>query len=61
MGLPHAGIRARFKIWSDGAITPIAEEIPELRRLNETDLEDRGAEIIFCVTLATLNFFMICG
>ena len=34
---------ARFKIWSDGAITPIAEEIPELRRLNETDLEDRGA------------------
>ena len=34
---------ARFKIWSDGAITPIAEEIPELRRLNETDLEDRRA------------------
>ena len=34
---------APFKIWSDGAITPIAEEIPELRRLNETDLEDREA------------------
>ena len=33
---------APFKIWSDGAITPIAEEIPELRRLNETDLEDRA-------------------
>lgn len=32
---------ARFKTWSDGAITPLAEEIPELRRLNETDLEDR--------------------
>ncbi|MEQ8271401.1 amidohydrolase family protein [Algiphilus sp.] len=32
---------ARFKIWSDGVITPIAEEIPELRRLNECDLEDR--------------------
>jgi N-acyl-D-aspartate/D-glutamate deacylase len=32
---------APFKIWSDGAITPISEEIPELRRLNETDLEDR--------------------
>ena len=32
---------APFKIWSDGAITPVAEEIPELRRLNETDLEDR--------------------
>ena len=34
---------ARFKIWSDGAVTPIAEEIPELRALNETDLEDRDA------------------
>lgn len=34
---------ARFKIWSDGAVTPIAEEIPELRALNETDLEDREA------------------
>ena len=34
---------APFKIWSDGAITPIAEDIPELRRLNETDLEDREA------------------
>jgi N-acyl-D-aspartate/D-glutamate deacylase len=34
---------ARFKIWSDGAVTPIAEEIPELRALNETDLGDRAA------------------
>lgn len=34
---------ARFKIWSDGAVTPIAEEIPELRALNETDLDDRAA------------------
>jgi len=34
---------APFKIWSDGAVTPIAEEIPELRALNETDLEDRTA------------------
>jgi len=34
---------ARFKIWSDGVVTPIAEEIPELRRLNECDLEDRVA------------------
>ena len=33
---------APFKIWADGAVTPIAEEIPELRRLNETDLEDRA-------------------
>ena len=34
---------ARFKIWSDGALTPLSEEIPELRALNETDLEDREA------------------
>ncbi|GAA5315490.1 MAG: amidohydrolase family protein [Candidatus Pelagadaptatus aseana] len=34
---------APFKTWSDGAVTPLAEEIPELRRLNETDLEDREA------------------
>jgi N-acyl-D-aspartate/D-glutamate deacylase len=33
---------APFKTWSDGPITPLAEEIPALRRLNETDLEDRG-------------------
>lgn len=33
---------ARFKIWGDGAITPLSEEIPELRRLNETDLEERA-------------------
>lgn len=32
---------APFKTWGDGAVTPLAEEIPELRRLNETDLEDR--------------------
>jgi len=36
---------ARFKTWSDGAITPLAEEIPELRALNETDLEDRAARL----------------
>ncbi len=36
---------APFKIWSDGAITPIAEEIPELRQLNETDLEDRSGRL----------------
>jgi N-acyl-D-aspartate/D-glutamate deacylase len=34
-------LAAPFKIWSDGVITPIAEEIPVLRRLNECDLEDR--------------------
>jgi len=36
---------ARFKTWSDGAITPLAEEIPELRRLNETDLEDKEGRL----------------
>ncbi|GHA07570.1 hypothetical protein GCM10008090_16750 [Arenicella chitinivorans] len=34
---------APFKTWSDGAVTPLAEEIPELRALNETDLEDVAA------------------
>ena len=32
---------ASFKVWADGAVTPLSEEIPELRALNETDLEDR--------------------
>jgi N-acyl-D-aspartate/D-glutamate deacylase len=36
---------APFKVWSDGAITPLSEEIPELRKLNETDLEDRTARL----------------
>ncbi len=39
---------APFKTWSDGAITPLAEEIPELRALNETDIEetDKRAQIL---------------
>jgi N-acyl-D-aspartate/D-glutamate deacylase len=37
---------APFKVWSDGAVTPIAEEIPELRALNETDLDDRAARMV---------------
>ena len=36
---------APFKTWSDGAITPLAEEIPELRILNETELEDRATRV----------------
>lgn len=34
-------LAAPFKVYSDGVITPLAEEVPELRRLNELDLEDR--------------------
>ncbi|HYW04908.1 MAG TPA: N-acyl-D-glutamate deacylase [Gammaproteobacteria bacterium] len=34
-------LSAPFKVWADGPITPLAEEIPELRELNEPDLEDR--------------------
>lgn len=33
---------APFRTWADGAITPLAEEVPVLRRLNELDLEDRA-------------------
>ena len=36
-------LAAPFKIWSEGAITPLAEEIPSLRVLNEVELEDREA------------------
>ncbi|MCC1496956.1 amidohydrolase family protein [Alcanivorax sp. 1008] len=36
-------LAAPFKVWSDGAVTPLSEEIPELRALNEIDLEDRPA------------------
>ena len=34
-------LAAPFRVWSDGVITPLAEEIAELRALNELDLEDR--------------------
>lgn len=35
-------LAARFKVWSDGAYTPLAEEIPELRALAMLDLEDEA-------------------
>jgi N-acyl-D-aspartate/D-glutamate deacylase len=38
-------LAAPFKVWSDGVITPLAEEVPELRRLNELDLEDRAGRL----------------
>ena len=38
-------LAAPFKVWSDGVITPLAEEVPELRRLNECDLEDRAGRL----------------
>ncbi|MEM9616512.1 MAG: amidohydrolase family protein [Pseudomonadota bacterium] len=34
-------LAAPFKIWSDGPFNPLSEEIKELRKLIETDLEDR--------------------
>jgi N-acyl-D-aspartate/D-glutamate deacylase len=36
-------LAAPFKVWADGAFTPFSEEIPELRRLIETNLEDADA------------------
>ena len=33
-------LAAPFKLWSDGPVTPLAEEIPELRKLVMLDLED---------------------
>jgi N-acyl-D-aspartate/D-glutamate deacylase len=38
-------LAAPFKVWSDGVVTPLAEEVPELRRLNELDLEDRSGRL----------------
>lgn len=35
-------LSAPFKVWSDGVVTPLAEEVPALRRLNELDLDDRA-------------------
>lgn len=35
-------LSSAFKVWADGAVTPLTEEIPVLRRLNELDLEDRA-------------------
>lgn len=34
-------LAAPFKVWAEGPLTPVFEEIPELRLLNEPDLEDR--------------------
>jgi len=36
-------LAARFKVFSDGPISPLAEEIPELRELLKPDLEDGAA------------------
>jgi N-acyl-D-aspartate/D-glutamate deacylase len=33
-------LAARFKVWADGPVTPLSEEIPELRELMIPDLED---------------------
>lgn len=34
-------LAAPFKVWADGPVTPLSEEIPELRKLNELDCDDR--------------------
>ena len=34
-------LAAPFKVYADGPITPLSEEIPALRELNELDLDDR--------------------
>jgi len=36
-------LAARFKVYSDGPISPLAEEVPELRELMRPDLEDEAA------------------
>jgi N-acyl-D-aspartate/D-glutamate deacylase len=36
-------LAAPFKVWSDGVFTPFSEEIPVLRRLIETEIDDAAA------------------
>jgi N-acyl-D-aspartate/D-glutamate deacylase len=36
-------LAARFKVWSDGPVSPLAEEIPAFRELMTPDLEDDAA------------------
>lgn len=38
-------LAAPFKVWSDGVVTPLAEEVPELRELNELELDDRAGRL----------------
>jgi len=38
-------LAAPFRVYADGAITPLSEEIPALRELNEIDLVDKEARI----------------
>jgi N-acyl-D-aspartate/D-glutamate deacylase len=38
-------LAAPFRVYADGAITPLAEEIPALRELNAIDLVDRDARM----------------
>jgi N-acyl-D-aspartate/D-glutamate deacylase len=38
-------LAAPFRVYSDGPITPLSEEIPALRELNEIDLVDKDARI----------------
>lgn len=39
-------LAAPFKVYADGLLTPLAEEIPEMRELNEPDLEDRDGRMV---------------
>ncbi len=47
-------LAAPFKVWSDGPVSPLSEEIPELRALMMLDLEDREGRMallndpVFC-------------
>lgn len=38
-------LAAPFRVYADGAITPLSEEIPALRELNEIDLDDKASRM----------------
>ncbi|KXV59324.1 N-acyl-D-glutamate deacylase [Acetobacter senegalensis] len=43
--LRFQALSSSFRIWSDGAINPIADEIPAFRALNELELDDRQGRL----------------
>ncbi|MBB2205756.1 N-acyl-D-amino-acid deacylase family protein [Gluconacetobacter takamatsuzukensis] len=43
--LRFQALSSSFRIWSDGAINPLADEIPAFRALNERELEDRDGRM----------------
>ncbi|MGD7069833.1 N-acyl-D-amino-acid deacylase family protein [Acetobacter sp. AAB5] len=55
--LRFQALSSSFRIWSDGAINPIADEVPEFRVLNELELDDRQGRARILNTPAWVKAF----